>query len=174
MALANVNAPRGFTLLRTGGKTDPVRRERTATGALAMGDAYKLDANGNATRVSSGSDVVKGIVEGFVLQGLAASPSGPESIDYLASTETGSIIGIEDPTAEFVVQATTFASSDIGKNADISDSAPNAALRRSRQQVDGGSLGSGDQVKVLGLLDSPADNAFGSYAKVVVKLLQAD
>src|SRR5215472_10314061 len=117
MAFANANRPNGFDPSRSNGKTQlvskprPVAASRTPVGAaasadLAIGDAYALDANGNAYH--AGSDAtVRGIVRGFRFQasGAVMGGQGPVSIDFLPAANAGTIEGIEDPSAEFEVQA---------------------------------------------------------------------
>lgn len=97
MPLPNVHAPRGFSLYRVAGKKEAVRRERPVLANhngtnLMAGDAYSLDAGGNAFR-AEGFDttpgVVRGIVEGFRFQAIQASQQGPVSQEYLPDGEAG-------------------------------------------------------------------------------------
>lgn len=175
MPIANVNAPRGFSLLRQGGKAEAKRIRRAAASGrdkdLMIGDAYTLDVDGSALRLEVATDPMNGIVEGIDLNPIAASPQGPVSQDYIPAADAGAIIGIEDPDALFRVMITTIDTTmDIGKSAAIVDVDGSQALRRSRQSIvlDG----TNKQVTILELLDSPADNASGAFAQVVVRLLQ--
>lgn len=185
MALANVSRPMGFMPSTQGGRTAaqairrPVAASRSAVGAaasadLAIGDAYALDANGNA--IHAGPDaVVRGVVRGFEM---AANPSvmggaGPVSIDYLLAANAGAILGIEDPSTLFEVQADTFATTNRGGNFNLADTAPDSTLRQSRQTINIGG-GAGVQFKVIDIVNSPADNATGTNARVLCRLLQAE
>ncbi len=170
---ANVNSPQGFRLVRNAGAREPHRIRRAVLGdresTLAVGDAYTLDSSNNAVRAAANS-TVRGIVEAIDLAPLAADPNGPVSQDYLPATAVGAIIGIEDGTAEFVVQISTIDADEVNAKFNLTDAAADTALAQSRQQLDGGSAG-GSQFQVKGLLDSPADNAVGAYAKVICRML---
>jgi hypothetical protein len=143
---------------------------------LAKWDAYALDNLGNAYRAGP-NDTPRGICIGFVLQ---ANPNvmngqGPISVDYVSgSPSSGSwpnLIGIEDNGAEFAVQADTFAASQVGASVNLLDAAPDSFYRQSRQSIIVGTPGT--QFKVIALLNSPAMNAYGSNAVVVVRMLTA-
>jgi hypothetical protein len=143
-----------------------------------IGDAYTLDANGNAFRAlgseAETASVVRGVVEGFRLQAIGASPNGPVSKDYIADSDSGFIIGIEDEEAVFVVEISSFAATEVGNDCDLTnvdgDSVP---LRQSRQYLDSGTLGTGGsgQFVIVDLYQSPADNAYGNNAQVLVRIL---
>jgi len=179
MPLANVDSPNGFALLRSGGQRAPVRRRRVVAAGradpLMVGDAYSLDASGQAS-LAGGTDVavttVRGVVEGIILAPIAASPEGPVSQDYIPAADAGAIIGIEDLDAEFVAQITTIAAANIGMNVDLTNAtASSVVLRQSRQELDGAVLDAADrEFRVIELLDKPADNALGANARVVVKM----
>ena len=176
MPLANVNSPRGFTLYQPGGKREVKRIERHVLASrgsdLMVGDAYTLDSGNNASKATAG-DPVYGIVEGIQVAPIAASPQGPVSQDYIPAADSGDIIGIEDPDAVFNVQVTTIDITTQGNaKANLLDAPGSEALRRSRQEIDGGTLGAGTQFQVLGLVPSPADNASGAFAQIMVRMLQ--
>jgi hypothetical protein len=187
MGYANVFRAMGFAPLFPVGRVHsntvvrPVPNVRTASSGgnastdLAIGDAYALDGNGNAYRAGP-NDVVRGIVLGFVLQGNpnVMGGNGPISVDYVtgspASGTWPNVIGVEDNGAEFAVQADTFAADQVGSNINLLDAAPDPTYRQSRQSV---VLANGIQFKVVGLVNSPAMNAYGANAQVAVRLLQA-
>lgn len=173
MPLANVNSARGFTLFRGGGKREPRRVTRDVSASrgttLMIGDAYVDAGDGTVTRSTSNADTIIGIVEGIVLNPIAGSPQDSASQDYIPAADAGSIIGIEDQDAEFVVQADTVAiPGDIGSSFELVDAAGSVPLRQSRQSVTKG----GAQFMLSSLLDNPADNAAGAFAKVIVRLRQ--
>lgn len=175
MGYANVDAPRGFKLIKSnaGLSVNTVTRAVTAavnaTYPLYVGDPYKL-TNGIAERAIDG-DTVQGIITGFVLKPVVGQSEGPASQDYLPVATDGEIIGVEDKAAEFEVQIETFALSDIGTTADLAVyAAGSLALKQSRASLV--SSGSGSQFTLTGLVDRPADNAIGAYAKVRCRLAQ--
>ena len=173
MALANVDSPNGFRPYKWGGKGFVKRVRRVVASGrskdLMVGDAYKLDSSGQASRATADDDVIRGIVETIDLA--PKSGEGPESQDYIPAADAGAIVGIEDPDVLFEVQSTTAAVTDIGKDVDISDADGNTTLAQSRQQVLGSSLGSGDQFRFMEPIDRP-DNSYGAFCRIAVRLLQ--
>ena len=185
MGYPNVFRPLGFHPYTQGGRTNPqtverpVAAARVAVGAassaiLSVGDAYALDANGNAYHAGADA-VVRGIVIGFRLM---AQPSimggaGPISVDQLVAASAGWIIGIEDPSALFEVQSDTFAVTNIGGSFPLLDAADDTSLRQSRQSMNIGG-GAGTQFKAIDIKNSPADNAYGANAVILVRLLQSE
>lgn len=178
MALANVNAPRGFQLFQQGGKVGANREIRTAqagrTGGkdLMIGDAYTIMTDGYIRRVTADTDPVHGIVEGIVFKQLSTTVL-TESQDYIPSTSEGQVIGIEDRNAIFVVQIATVAQADIDGTAggvEIVDADGNVLLRQSRQSV---ILGNENQFQLVALAPITAANSLGAFAKVLVRTLQA-
>lgn len=173
MALDNVDSPRGFSLIRSGRGESVNRVERVVDGTvartLAVGDCYQLDASGQASRAEA-DDTVRGVVESIVLAPVVGSAEGPVSQHYLPASTAGKIIGIEDPRAKFEVQITTMAVTDEEKLADHVDGAASATLGQSRQELDGSTLGTGDQFRVHAKVDSPADNAYGANCRVICSL----
>jgi len=155
----------------------PVPASRTAIGAaasadIAIGDAYAVDANGNAYH--SGADgTVRGICTGFELQAIATvmNGQGPISIDYATAATACSLIGCEDPNVMFEVWADTAAQSNVGGLFNLLDAAPDALFAQSRQKLNVGG-GAGTQFRLMKILQSPADNATGANARVAVALAQ--
>lgn len=193
MGYANQSRPMGFVPYSRNGKEQfntvprPIASTRQASAGgnastdIAIGDAYSLDANGNAYR-SGPNDVVAGIVWGFrflgdpnVMQG-----QGPISLDYITGTEGGTapttvvayVLGIEDNTVDFVVQADTFAATQVGFKANLADAAPDPTYGQSRQTINVGG-GAGTQFQIMDIDQSPADNTYGANARVVCRMLQS-
>ncbi len=184
MGYANVSRPMGFKLLRQQGKANaapiprPLPAVRTPSGGgnasrdLAIGDAYAIDVNGNAFRAGP-NDTVRGIVIGFrfVAVSTIMSGAGPVSEDYSANGAVDTIIGIESGIEFFEVQADTFAASNIGGKFNLADAAPDSTLSQSRQTINV-SGGAGTQFQAEDILPSLADNAYGTNARIYVRLLQ--
>lgn len=184
MALPNVNRPTGFDPVQLMGETAPeliprpVLASRTPVGAavsadLAIGDAYGIDANGNAYHAGADANV-RGIVRGFRMQAdsRVMGGGGPVSIDYLAAASAGTVLGIEDPAVLFEAQSDTFAVTNIGQPFNLADAAPDPTLRQSRQTINIGG-GAGTQFRAIDIVRKPTDNAYGANARVRVRLLQS-
>lgn len=191
MPYANVFRPMGFVPYAPAGKragnvvTRPTPLTRApSTGGnastdLAIGDAYSLDANGNVYRAGPG-DQVRGIVIGFTFEGVPTSMNGagPVSVDYVTGTPPPStpqlnwplVLGCEDANAEFWVQSNALAVNQVGMGVNVIDAAPDPIYRQSRQTVT--TSAAGTQFRVMGLVNSPADNAYGTFARVFVRMLQ--
>lgn len=190
MGYNNVFRPMGFFPYAPAGKragnviTRPIPRTRgvntggNASTDIAIGDAYALDANGNVFRAGNG-DPVRGIVIGFVMQAnpMVMNAAGPISVDYVTGTPPGATqqwplcLGCEDAEAEFWVQADAFAQNQQGLLVNLVDAAPDPIFRQSRQSVTSGAAGT--QFRIMGLVNSPADNAYGTNARVFVRLMQS-
>ena len=184
MAYANKFVPMGFRPRFMAGRTNPITKQRpvaatrsavgnAASAALAKGDAYAIDASGNAIAVGPGG-VVRGVIIGFKMNAIPTvmGGAGPISQDYLPATDAGNIIGIEDPDASFLVQTDTLAAANIGQTFDITAAAPDATLRQSRESLNVGA-GTANQFTVIELDATTADNAYGANAKAVVRLAQS-
>lgn len=193
MGYANQSRPMGFVPLSHNGKymfnvtirNVPSVRQASAGGNasldMAVGDAYALDANGNAYRAGP-NDVVRGIVWGFRFLSIPNTMNGmsPLSIDYITGTgPTGSvptatiavILGIEDQTVDFAVQADTFATTQVGGKFNLADAAPDPLYAQSRQTINIGG-GAGAQFQVSDIVQRPTDNTYGANAVVVARMLQ--
>jgi hypothetical protein len=182
MPLANVFAPMGFLpldeLAVNHVKKRPVAATRSAVGAaasaaIAIGDAYALDAGGFAYHAGADA-VVRGICIGFELRPVASimNGNGPISQDFLPATDSGSLLGVEDGTSTFMCWSDNVVGF-VQANADglfaLHDVAPDALFRQSRQYLDV-NAGAGTQFRAIDKIDSPADNAYGPACRVMVKL----
>lgn len=189
MPYANVFRPMGFIPYAPAGKragnviTRPIPQTRgvntggNASTDLAIGDAYALDANGNVFRAGPG-DTVRGIVIGFTFQAnaMVMNANGPISVDYVAGTPPAPTLnwplclGCEDAQAEFWVQSNGFTAAQAGLLVNLLDAAPDPIYRQSRQTINTGAAGT--QFRVMGLVNSPADNAYGPNARIYVRMMQ--
>src|SRR5581483_984058 len=184
MPYANVNSPNGFIPIGLEGIKSPKRKRRVvdanraatasaSTAILSVGDAYTVDANGHAKHAGP-ADRVQGIVEAIELKAdpTIMNANGPVSVDQLTAAMSGAILGIEDENVDFVVQADTFAESNqLGLFNLLDTVAPSTLFRQSRQSLNV-SGGAGTQFRAIDIKNSPADNAYGAFAKVVVRLAQ--
>lgn len=178
MPIANVNAPFGFRFHRLGGarglniQRHPVPAGRASP--LMVGDPYTIETDGTSIKAGDG-DTVRGIVMGIEFQEAnAARPT--ESLDYLGVSESGYILGSESPDVEWEVQQTGTALTlgNIGDKIDVAGTDGNTTMRQSRESINGADVGGGAaQFIILGLVDSPADNAIGASSRWRVKLAQA-
>jgi hypothetical protein len=174
MAYDNVDAPFGFRFYSEAGKDYPnlVPRPVAAsrTDPIAVGDPYTIGTDGFAIKAVAGA--VHGIVAGFDFAPKTAGQ--PESQDYLPAADAGTILGIEDPNVHFEAQITTVALADFdGSACDIVGTDADATTRQSREELDGATIGSGAQFRLVRLVPRPVDNALGANAKVIVRMLQA-
>lgn len=185
MVLANVFAPMGFrsdsqrTLMKT--VTRPIIQPRVPIGAaasadIAIGDAYGIDANGDAYHAGADA-VVRGICMGFELQAISGvmNSQGPLSIDYASSTTAVSMIGCEDPSVEFDVWSDNVVGAqqaNVGGTFNLGDQAPDSLFGQSRQylNINGGP---GAQFKMIKITQETADNSVGAACRVLVQLAQA-
>ena len=187
MPLANVNRKMGFIPYDMGGRSNPIITPRPATAGrtnanavtnddISIGDAYTLDTSGNAHRAGTVGtpDTVRGICVGFRLAPFPTVVPGPLSIDYLTAATAGVLLGCEDPNALFSVQADTFAIANIDGTFNQTDAAPDPSFRQSRQSINiGGGAASPNNFRAIDIEPSPADNAYGANARVLVKLLNS-
>lgn len=184
MAYANVSSPNGFQPVNLDNVKSPTRRRRpvaasrsatasASTAIISIGDAYTLDANGNAQHAGP-NDVVYGIVELIEVAPLPSvmNGAGPVSQDQIAAADAGSIVGIEDKRVDFEAQTDTFAVTNRGGLFNLADAVPSTLFRQSRQSIDVGS-GVGFQFRAIDLVNRPTDNAAGANARVLVNLAQA-
>lgn len=183
MSYANQFSPNGFRPLQgdaiKSAKTlrRPVLSGRVATASateviICVGDAYTLDANGNAKHAGP-NDVVYGIVAAIELQAVQTimNAMGPVSDDFLAAAESGAIIGIEDPAVYFEVQSDTFATTNENGLFNLVDALSSTLFRQSSQSIT--TAAPGTQFRAIDIVNRPTDNAYGANARVIVRLAQA-
>lgn len=150
--MANPNAPFGFQLLQSEGKENRVREYAKGNAAIYAGDVVKMNNSGQVV-VAAAGDVILGV-----------------AAEYKAAADT-TIAVHDDPSAIFMAQCDgDFQLTDVGQNANITATAANTTLKRSKHDIDIASFGTEaeKQFKLLGLVDR-GENAVGSYAIVKVK-----
>lgn len=184
MGYPNRFAPNGFAPVNLEGIKSPVKARRpvvanraqtasASTAILSVGDAYTLDANGNALHAGP-NDVVKGIVELIELEAVPnlMNSNGPVSVDQMLQAYFGAIIGIEDSRVFFEVQSNVFNTANIGALFNLNDTiAPSLLFRQSRQYLFVPTAGL--QFRSVDIAYRPTDNAYGVDARVIVRLAQA-
>lgn len=153
--MANVNAPFGARLVNSEGKAYRVSRYTKKSGnAIFDGDFVKIDAAGSVD-VAGASGQLLGV-----------------AMEYKAATSTDSIAVCDDPEAIFEIQASAnLAATDVFANAQIVATTGDTALLRSKHALDSANIAdtATHQLKILGL-SSIDDNAYGSYARALVKI----
>jgi hypothetical protein len=153
--MANVQDPFGLRLLDDEGKQFRARKYVKKSGnAIYPGDLVIPTATGDVDVATAGA----------IALGVA--------LEYGAATSTDSILVCDDPEATYEIQAdNAIVAADVFQNANITATAGNATLRRSKHDLDFASLGTGAtlNLKILGL-SSISDNAYGSFARVKVKI----
>lgn len=150
--MANVDAPRGFILLKPEGKSirTKVYTKDTAE-AIYKGDLVILAADGQVEPYDNGDGKCLGV-----------------AMENAAATDT-EIMVCDDPEALFIAQCDgTFALTDIGVNADVT--ATNGS-DYSAHEIQSASFATTISlpIKVLGLYDKMS-NAVGTNAVVICKL----
>ncbi len=152
--MANAFAPFGLRLVDSEGKEFKGRRYVKKSGTIIYpGDVVKQQSTGDVT-VAAAGDIPIGV-----------------ALEYKASADVSPILVCDDPQAVFEIQADNLvAAADVFQNADITATTGDTGLLRSKQDLDVASFGTGSTkiLKILGL-SSIGENAYGSYAKMLVK-----
>lgn len=147
---------------------DPVR-----TAAAGVGGA---DANGvPAVVIATATSAIRGVIVGIAdTKGAFAKIDNPNSLVRPAAAQTKDwyVMVVDDPNVVFEVQeidGTPLDATAVGKNANLSVGTNNGYV--SGWQLDSATEDTEAtlQVKLLGLAQRP-DNAFGDYAKWLVKI----
>lgn len=178
--MANSSYIRGFVPLReagsgthNGGLNMYYHAAADAT-ALYIGDpvlkAGSADGAGIASVVrATAAGAITGIVVGFVPNGVV------DVAGYGAASTAYYVLVDDDPDRIYEIQEDgvggQLAAADIGLNADYILAAGNAYSKRSGAMLDTSTkaVTATLPLKIIGLVPRP-DNAFGAYAKVLVKI----
>jgi hypothetical protein len=155
--MANADAAYGALLIDSEGKQYKVRRFVKKTGsAIYPGDFVKRASTGNVEVADAGA----------VLLGVA--------MEYKAATSTDEIAICDDPDAVFEIQASADAqAADVFTNANIVATAGDTGKLQSKHTLDSSTIATTNtlQLRILGL-HSIGSNAYGSYARLKVKINQ--
>jgi len=169
--MPNTNAPRGFVPIRhLSGGTIRSSRYSIASGsgnAIHYGDLVKLLATGYIDVAAAGDTNIIGVFQGWN----SKDASGDVRFERRWAAGQTTLGGadadadvIDDPAVIFEAQASTFALTNVGNNADITATAGDAVSGLSRHSIDMSSPGSGTaQIRILRL---SSGSETGAFAKV--------
>lgn len=153
--MPNVQQPFGLRLIDSEGKQVRIRRYVKKSGnAIYPGDAVVATATGDVDIATAGA----------ALLGVA--------MEYRAAASTADIAVCDDPEAVFEIQSDSgVAAADVFLNANITATAGDSSLLRSKHDLDVASFATTAtlQLKLLGL-SQISDNAYGSFARIKVKI----
>jgi len=172
--MANINNPFGARILNTliSAKFNEKTRNYVTVASDAIpivpGDAVKLennlapDENGNYYPVCSRAGAGDKIL-GFVT-GIKAN----KTFDlYRLPNTIRTIFVCVDPRQEIEIQYRgTFSVSNIGEEANLYIGTPNLILPKSGMELDGSTIGTGRQLKIIGVKETPL-NEIGEYTVVI-------
>ena len=184
--MANLNAPFGFSAIIYGTSGTNNQQQRvyyipsTDTSAYYIGDVVKTidggDASGTpAVAKCASGDVPRGVVTGVLL----TNPNNPSiqgtSIDLTTTSIPASksqayyVFVNDDPDQVFVVQgdSTTFATTDVNKNATYTVATPSISNQMSATVLTGTTTSSTAALKIVGIEPIPGNN-LGAYVRFMV------
>lgn len=153
--MANVDAPYGLRVVDTEGKQVRVKRyTKTTADVIYEGDPVKLVAAGTVSLAAAGDKLL-----GVAMEAIAAGVAGDIAV-------------CDDPEAIFEIKASgSTVAADVGLNANVLAASGDAALKRSKYELDTASQATTAtlQLKILGL-SKIDDNAYGTDARLLVKI----
>lgn len=186
--MPNANRPSGLSPVRYlsgspwNGKARIYFIASTDTNAFAIGDPVassgSADSNGvpGITLATAGTgNAIRGVVVGLgTRESLMADPNNLNTtVAPATKTQAYYAMVADDPNIIFEVQevgtGTALTAAEVGLNANLSSGANNGYLSGWQLDNSGEGAGSTLQVKLLGLARR-SDNAFGQYAKWLVKI----
>ena len=196
--MANINQPFGFQPIATlsaanwSGKVNTYYIPAADTSIMSIGDAVKVttyngttvlgaDANGvPQVAKAAGTDTVRGVIIGFLL-------SNPNNVSLQGTILDNTIINLpatktrdyyalvcDDPNTLYVIQGDSAGTNQTAQyanmNASFTVTNPTSPSMRSASVLGGATLASNNtlNLRVMGLYQD-ANNAFGAYARWVVK-----
>jgi len=180
--MANRDAPMGLrpSYHLTGGVIRPNKNYTIASAyntAIGYGDPVVALSTGSVgPNIAVGTAATApfvGVFAGCTYQNTAGDMI--YSRQWVASTATlGSVdaraLVYDDPMIVYEIQAdtgTTVAVTDIWNHADITDTGPNTSIGMSRRELDGSDIGTGVNLHIMGMVDSP-ENAIGEHVNLYV------
>lgn len=169
--MPNANAPRGFVPIRhlSGGiiRSNKYLIASGSGNAIHYGDLVKLLDTGYIDVAAAGDTNIIGVFQGCNLRDVTGEPRFERrwsaGLASLGGADVEAIV-IDDPDVIFEAQASTFAQTNVGNNADITATAGDAASGLSRHSINMGSPGSATaQIRILRLAEG---SETGSFARV--------
>ena len=184
--MANINAPFGFSayIYGTSGGNNQQQRvyyiPSTDTSAYYVGDVVYTVDGGDAqgtpaiTKCASG-DTPRGTVTGV----LVSNPNNPSiqgvNLDLTVTSVPASkaqayyVFVNDDPDQAYIIQgdSTTFATTDLNKNASYTVAAPSQANQVSATVLTGTTTSSTAPLKILGI-EPISTNSLGPYTRFIV------
>jgi len=166
--MPNTNAPRGFTPIRSlsggGYRVNKYLIASASANAIHYGDLVKLLATGYIDVAAAGDTNIIGVFQGCTYK----DATGDVRIEKRFAAGATSLGGADieatvadDPATIFEAQASTFALTNVGNNADILATAGDAVSGLSRHSIDMSSPGSGTaQIRILRLAEGSETGAF--------------
>jgi hypothetical protein len=190
--MANLNAPFGFSAIIYGTGSPGNQQQRvyyipsTDTSAYYIGDVVKTVDGGDA----SGTPAVTKCVSGDTPRGVMSSilinnPNNPSiqgtNLDLTVTSIPASksqayyILVNDDPDQVYVIQgdSTTFATTDVNKNATYTVAAPSQPNQQSATVLTGTTTSSTAVLKIVGIEPIPG-NALGPYVRFLVMFNNAE
>jgi hypothetical protein len=188
--MANVNRPSGLTPVKYAngaawdGKLNMYYIDSANASAFAKGDPVMLSGTGDSNGVpgivlatAGATNPVLGCVMGMAGTKYGASSGDPASLGTIVvpatKTKNYYVLVCDDPDVIFEIQEGTdgaaLSQTSIGLNFDLKSGTNNGFVSGWVMDNDTGATGATLQLKALGLAQRP-DNAFGTYAKWLVKI----
>lgn len=191
--MANLNAPRGFVPSRYlngaawNGATNLYVIPQADGSVYSPGDAVKSAANADANGIpaiakAAGTDTVRGVIVGI----LVANPNNPSlvgtvldlTVQQAPATKLKDYYAlvVDDPAVLFEIQddgLNVLTATAANKNASFTVANPSSPQQNSASVLNTGSVATTQalNLRIMGLMQRD-DNAFGQYAKWVVKFNQ--
>lgn len=182
--MANANRPTGLSPVKTltgapwNGQANLYSIAAAYASALAIGDPVVSSGTADAAGIpgialAADTGAIRGVIVGLGVKPLIANPANLDSTIRPANApDEWYALVVDDPNVIFEVQdsgGTALAAADTGLNTNLVSGANNGFV--SGWTVDGADKATTStlQVKLLGLAQR-TDNAFGQYAKWLVKI----
>jgi hypothetical protein len=162
--MANVDNPVGFyPVKQIGGETFPMHRFIVTTGQIVYRGDLLVMLDAGTVSAAAANDGVKciGVAAEYVND--AASAGGKEVLVYFSPM---TVFGIQCDTGTAVAQLGT-----IFHTANHVATTGDTVTKLSKHELDSSDLGTGSQMRVIGLVDKPG-NAWGEHADVEVVLVE--
>lgn len=163
--MANVDNPFGFRLVSGPREIVELNIDASNASRLGKGDPLKMEADGGYARLAT-EELCAYIIDG------GFKDSNGQSINYLAASTAGTCNGIKVvPGQVWACQAdsgTALTSAAINATADIVAGDCSTTTGISVYELDSSNVGTGQQVRILGLLKDP-NNSFAEHADLLVE-----